>query len=172
MFWGVEALVYTELCGPRGAGTGLSGAVLAVDGGVMIALTRMNRVLNIDVPGAVSPEPGEVVVSVLSRQGDGTAPAALIDKVATVLNDDEVRPLTDHLAAVGNPSWYARFAAQAMADPTYRQVVTKDALASPLLVQALDGITRCLPDLPRRVRLERAAMARNLLMHTCADHEG
>ena len=33
---------------PRGAGTGLSGAVLAVDGGVMIALTRMNRVLNID----------------------------------------------------------------------------------------------------------------------------
>ena len=33
---------------PRGAGTSLSGAVLAVDGGVMIALTRMNRVLNID----------------------------------------------------------------------------------------------------------------------------
>ncbi|MEC8972802.1 MAG: FAD-binding protein, partial [Verrucomicrobiota bacterium] len=33
---------------PRGAGTSLSGAVLAVDGGVMIALTRMNRVLNVD----------------------------------------------------------------------------------------------------------------------------
>ena len=33
---------------PRGAGTSLSGAVLAVDGGVMIALTRMTRVLNID----------------------------------------------------------------------------------------------------------------------------
>jgi len=33
---------------PRGAGTSLSGAVLAVDGGVMIALTRMNRVLSID----------------------------------------------------------------------------------------------------------------------------
>ena len=33
---------------PRGAGTSLSGAVLAVDGGVMIALTRMNRVLKID----------------------------------------------------------------------------------------------------------------------------
>ena len=39
-----------------------------------------------------------------------------------------VRPLTDHLTALGNPSWYARFAALAMADPTYRQVVTKDAL--------------------------------------------
>src|ERR1700751_182148 len=34
---------------PRGAGTSLSGTVLAVTGGVMIALTRMNRVLEIDV---------------------------------------------------------------------------------------------------------------------------
>jgi glycolate oxidase len=33
---------------PRGAGTSLSGGVLAVDGGVMIALTRMNRVLDVD----------------------------------------------------------------------------------------------------------------------------
>jgi AcrR family transcriptional regulator len=83
-----------------------------------------------------------------------------------------VCPLTNHLAALGNPSWYARFAAQAMADPTYRQVVTKDALASPLLGQAIEGINRCLPDLPKRVRFERMVMARNLLMHTCAEHEG
>ena len=33
---------------PRGAGTSLSGTVLAVTGGVMIALTRMNRVLEVD----------------------------------------------------------------------------------------------------------------------------
>jgi len=33
---------------PRGAGTSLSGAVLAVDGGVMIALTRMNHIVNVD----------------------------------------------------------------------------------------------------------------------------
>ena len=33
---------------PRGAGTSLSGAALAVGGGVMIALTRMNRILSID----------------------------------------------------------------------------------------------------------------------------
>ena len=33
---------------PRGAGTSLSGTVLAVTGGVMITLTRMNRVLNLD----------------------------------------------------------------------------------------------------------------------------
>ncbi|MBI4658049.1 MAG: FAD-binding protein [Verrucomicrobia bacterium] len=33
---------------PRGAGTSLSGAVLAVTGGVMIALTRLNRILSVD----------------------------------------------------------------------------------------------------------------------------
>jgi len=51
-----EVIAVVKLCKrlqlpiiPRGAGTGLSGAVLAVDGGVMIALTRMNRILNIDV---------------------------------------------------------------------------------------------------------------------------
>lgn len=82
-----------------------------------------------------------------------------------------VRPLTEHLATLGSPTWYARFAAQAMADPAYRRVVTQDALASPFLVQAIEGINRCLPDLPRRVRFERNIMARNLLMHSCADYE-
>ncbi|TVS88903.1 TetR family transcriptional regulator [Mycobacterium helveticum] len=82
-----------------------------------------------------------------------------------------VRPLTDHLATLGVPSWYARFAAQAMADPAYRHVVTKDALTSPGLVRTVDGINRCLPDLPGRVRSERTVMVRNLLMHTCAEHE-
>src|SRR5688500_1441709 len=33
---------------PRGAGTSLSGTVLAVTGGIMIALTRMNRIIDID----------------------------------------------------------------------------------------------------------------------------
>src|SRR6185369_5786256 len=33
---------------PRGAGTSLSGTVLAVDGGVMIALTRMSKILEVD----------------------------------------------------------------------------------------------------------------------------
>ncbi|MBV9090929.1 MAG: TetR family transcriptional regulator [Mycobacteriaceae bacterium] len=82
-----------------------------------------------------------------------------------------VCPLTEHLTELGNPSWYARFAAQAMADPAYHKVVTKDALASPSLVQVIDRINRCLPDLPGDVQLERNIMARNLLMHTCADRE-
>ena len=100
----------------------------------------------------------------ISDVGDS---AELRDWVGTL-----VRPLTEHLAALGTPSWYARFAAQAMADPTYRHVVTRDALTSPMLMQTIDGINRCLPDLPKRVRSERIVMVRNLLMHTCAEHEG
>ncbi len=33
---------------PRGSGTSLSGGVLAVDGGVVIGLSRMNRILDVD----------------------------------------------------------------------------------------------------------------------------
>lgn len=82
-----------------------------------------------------------------------------------------VCPLTDHLTELGNPTWYARFAAQAMADPAYHGTVVKEALSSPSLVQVVEGINRCLSDLPVDVRIERNIMARNLLMHTCAERE-
>ena len=56
-----------------------------------------------------------------------------------------------------------------MTDPAYYNIVVKGALSSPSLVQVVDGINRCLPNLPAEVRFERNIMARNLLMHTCAD---
>lgn len=46
---------------------------------------------------AITPEPCEVVVSVLAIAGDGTAPADLLDIVRTVLSDEDVRPLGDRL---------------------------------------------------------------------------
>lgn len=42
-----------------------------------------------------------------------------------------VRPLTDHLDALGNPTWYARFAAQAMTDPAYHGIVVRTRSAPP-----------------------------------------
>ena len=42
-----------------------------------------------------SPAPGHVLVTILSRTGDGAASAELVAKVAAVLTADEVRPLTD-----------------------------------------------------------------------------
>src|SRR6185295_11524073 len=50
-----EVVAVVKLCAryelpiiPRGAGTSLSGAVLAVTGGVMTALTRMKKILSVD----------------------------------------------------------------------------------------------------------------------------
>jgi phage-related baseplate assembly protein len=44
---------------------------------------------------ATSPAPGEVVVTILSRRGDGTAGADVIAGVTEALRVGEVRPLTD-----------------------------------------------------------------------------
>jgi phage-related baseplate assembly protein len=47
-----------------------------------------------------SPTPGDVVVTILSRQGDGAPSAGLLTAVGLVLSADEVRPLTDNVAVV------------------------------------------------------------------------
>ncbi|MGO1068403.1 baseplate assembly protein [Lysobacter sp. CA199] len=46
---------------------------------------------------ATSPAPGEVLVTVLAREGDGTASQALVSAVERVLTDDRIRPLTDYV---------------------------------------------------------------------------
>jgi glycolate oxidase len=49
----------------RGSGTGLSGGALPVAGGVVIALSRLNRVLDIDIPNRrVTVEPGVTNLSI------------------------------------------------------------------------------------------------------------
>src|SRR5205823_7393352 len=46
---------------PRGAGTGLSGGALAVEGGIVIELQQMNRILSIDVENRIAVvQPGVV----------------------------------------------------------------------------------------------------------------
>ncbi len=56
------------------------------------ALNADGRVLD---ASATSPSPCHVVVTILSRLGDGTAPQDLIDAVSAALTADNVRPLTD-----------------------------------------------------------------------------
>lgn len=46
---------------------------------------------------AHSPEPGEVVVSVLAREGDGSAGSELLASVEAAVSAEDVRPLTDHV---------------------------------------------------------------------------
>ncbi|HBY4512700.1 TPA: baseplate assembly protein [Klebsiella pneumoniae] len=46
---------------------------------------------------ATSPSPAEVVVAVLSTEGDGTASSELLAAVTAAVNDEEVRPLGDRV---------------------------------------------------------------------------
>ncbi|MFC5824757.1 TetR/AcrR family transcriptional regulator [Nonomuraea insulae] len=83
-----------------------------------------------------------------------------------------VRPFTEHLESLGSPTWYARFAAQVMADPTLNEIMVDEALtAAPILRSFRDGLTRCLPGLPAEIRHERAGMARHLVVQTCVERE-
>jgi AcrR family transcriptional regulator len=82
-----------------------------------------------------------------------------------------VQPITEHLSALAPPTWYARFTAQVMIDPALREVIVSDTLAAVPLQRALDGLNRQLPTLPARVRVLRNDMARQLIVHMCAEHE-
>ncbi|MFG2826877.1 TetR/AcrR family transcriptional regulator [Streptomyces sp. NPDC048434] len=82
-----------------------------------------------------------------------------------------VRPTTEHLASVGSPTWFARFCAQVMTDPALQDIMAEESLTSPALRQTLEGLNRCLPELPADVHIERGAMARQLIVHTCAERE-
>ncbi|MFG2133668.1 TetR/AcrR family transcriptional regulator [Streptomyces sp. NPDC048751] len=82
-----------------------------------------------------------------------------------------VRPVTEHLAALGSPTWYARFCAQVMTDPALYPIMVEESLTSPSMRLVVDGLDRCLSDLPAEVRAERGDMARHLILHTAAERE-
>jgi AcrR family transcriptional regulator len=83
-----------------------------------------------------------------------------------------VRPSTEHFAAQGNPTWYARFSAQVMTDPALREIMFDEAFSSSASLQkVVGGMLRCLPDLPDDVRQERGDMARQLMVHMLAERE-
>ena len=82
-----------------------------------------------------------------------------------------VRPVTDHLAALDGPTWFARFGAQVMTDPALRGIIIEEALGTPSLRELLHHLDKSLPDLPADVRAERYDMARQLMVHVTAERE-
>lgn len=82
-----------------------------------------------------------------------------------------VRPLTEHLEALGSPTWYARFNAQVFADPALYDAVVPETMASPSLRVLLDGLNACLPGLPADVKADRGVMARHLIVQMCVERE-
>lgn len=82
-----------------------------------------------------------------------------------------IRPSAEHLATLDGPTWFARFSAQVMTDPALHEIMVEESLSSPALNRILDGLSRCLPDLPAEVRTERADMIRQLMVHMPAERE-
>ncbi|XVV10139.1 TetR/AcrR family transcriptional regulator [Actinoplanes sp. CA-131856] len=83
-----------------------------------------------------------------------------------------VRPLTEHLAELGDATWYTRFTAQVQADPALAQILTEESQdAAPALREMNDNLARCLPNLPANILLERAAMARFLVTQMVVERE-
>lgn len=112
VFWGVERLVLQEandtVSPPIGKITesddafrqrvqlSLEGHTTAGPRGSYIfwARSASGDVKDVSVE---SPTPGDVVVTILSRDGDGAPSVDLLTSVNVALNDDAVRPLTDHV---------------------------------------------------------------------------
>jgi glycolate oxidase len=72
----------------RGSGTGLSGGALPVDGGIVISLARLNRILEVDIPNArVTVEPGVInaqVTAAVAPHGYFYAPDPSSQSVCTI----------------------------------------------------------------------------------------
>nr|WP_051115235.1 helix-turn-helix domain-containing protein [Actinoplanes globisporus] len=79
-----------------------------------------------------------------------------------------VVPVTRHLAELGVPSWYARFAAQISVDPGLRTVAVNEATSTPAMRRTMDAVLACVPGEAASLR---AGMVRHLIIHTCADRE-
>lgn len=82
-----------------------------------------------------------------------------------------VRPFTEHLAALGSPTWYARFRAQVVSDPVLHGITVEESLRSASSRLILAGVNQCLPDLTDDIRTVRWVMARNLISHMCVERE-
>ena len=102
--------------------------------------------------------------------------AQLLDRYArsTELRDwvaCVVLPFTGHLASLEPPTWYARFAAQLLAEPQLRELAAAEMHGAPMLHTVVAGLNGCLPALTPAVRADRGEMAHMLLVHLCAQRE-
>ncbi|MBR7839554.1 TetR family transcriptional regulator, partial [Actinospica durhamensis] len=102
-------------------------------------------------------------VGMLERLGADAGPRDWIECL--------VRPLTEHLAEPGGPSWYARFSLQVGIDPVLREILSREVRSAPGMVRVAAGLRPSLAALPPEVRRARLEMIRHLIEHTCADRE-
>jgi AcrR family transcriptional regulator len=82
-----------------------------------------------------------------------------------------VLPWTDHLAARGPHSYFARLCTQAITYPSLRDVLAQEATVSPSLQQTLAGLHRYLPLMRPNGVSERGEIMEYVIVHTCAERE-
>ncbi|GAA3465067.1 TetR family transcriptional regulator [Saccharothrix longispora] len=82
-----------------------------------------------------------------------------------------VLPYTEHLAALGNPSWFARFTAQTSTDPAYSAGPRSELMLGPHHQEGLAAVWEHAPDLPPREAALRGRTMRLAVIHTCAEQE-
>ncbi|WP_329281675.1 TetR/AcrR family transcriptional regulator [Streptomyces sp. NBC_01451] len=82
-----------------------------------------------------------------------------------------VRPITEHLASLGVPTWFARFNAQVSADPGLFEIVTQDSLLLSMTQELKNALDRLLPDVAPEVIAVRVLMTRHLLVQMCVETE-
>jgi AcrR family transcriptional regulator len=119
------------------------------------------------------------LVRAIVRRHTSRIEALRLERATGVLGSEDVRdwvaclvhPTAAYLDELGDPTWYARFSAQVMTDPGFREVMAEEALATPSLRQVVDGLARCLPEVPDEVRAERGDMTRQLMVHGFAERE-
>ena len=82
-----------------------------------------------------------------------------------------VLPVTEHLASLESPTWYARFSAQVRTDPASRSMMAEEALEAASLHRVLGGLDRRLPQLSAHTRKVRGEMSGHVLVQMCAERE-
>ena len=120
-----------------------------------------------DLVRAIARRHTEAVERARTRMVDAIAGSAEVRDWVGCL----VRPPAEHLAGLPSPTWWARFGAQVMTDPTLRDIMIDESLTSPALRRIVDGLDACLPALPVEVRVERGEIGRHLLVHPFAERE-
>jgi len=99
----------------------------------------------------------------LAATGDSTELRAWIECL--------VGPIIEHFDSLGDPSWFARFAAQVQSDPQLRPIVEEEARRVDSIDLTVAGLRRCLPHLPEPVVEERFRLMQMLLVFTPASRE-
>ncbi|WP_052850184.1 TetR/AcrR family transcriptional regulator [Streptomyces avicenniae] len=82
-----------------------------------------------------------------------------------------ILPLTEHLAALPVPTFYARFVQQALADPDASALCHASNNASPSVTEIRGWLRENTEDLAPAVLAARSRLITLLATHTCAQHE-